>query len=114
MTKIEAIKATLEHHKENLRLLETVEGGFVNDWLVYYFIIGKTKISYDGPDCALCQKYSKPCCWDCPLYQHGYGCNEKNSPWQKIRYSETKPEAILVEKGMIKVLEKVLRKEEAL
>jgi len=117
MTKIQAIKASLEHHKENLRLLETVEGKFVNDD-ERYFIIGETQIFYNSEQCALCE-YDREAdgefyCENCPLYQHGYICNKWGSPWKKIWHSKTKSKAILAEKGMVKVLEKVLRKEEAL
>ena len=55
-------------------------------------------------DVALCSHFYA--CYACPLGD----CDEPGSSWNQIAQARTKPEAIEADKGMIKALEKILRR----
>ena len=111
---IVAIKESIEHHEENLRLLRTLEGKFFDCKLYSHFQIGLRKIHYNDKVCALCSKFREeniftPLCGKCPLKLEGFKCEgDDNSPWVKINKSTTRSEAISAEENMVKVLRGLL------
>ena len=104
----QAIKDSIEHHEDNLYKLKTLDG--VLNYNTHSFRIGGEKIRFDNFSCALC-KLLPDDCNDCPLYKAGFGCNEDDSVWNKLRKAITKEEAIKAEEEMVRVLKGLLEEE---
>ena len=99
---IQAIKESINHHKFNLNQLKSLSGHFRTSLWGHFFVVGGVHLNFNCETCALCHLF-KNHCEDCPL-EH---C-EEGSVWEKLKYSETKEEAIKAEEEMIKCLEELL------
>ena len=113
----QAIRDSIEHHKDNLHKLETLEGEFTRGGTNFYsggtnFYIGDNEgISFNSIYCALCQQFpnnSNIFCSDCPLSKSGFNCNNVGSPWRELGKARTKEQAIKAEENMVKVLKGLL------
>ena len=105
----QALEESIEHHKDNLKKLETAKGSFKNEVSFHRFVIGRTAIYYDAEHCSLCirdnmNKGSK--CTRCPLYkiEGERCCGDGGTAWNEVRDAKTRGEAIKAEKLMIKNL----------
>ena len=104
-----AITDSIKHHEDNLYRLKTLNGDFVNQRPYQEFIIGNHVISYQGGQCALCNKFVERTgkCEKCPLTITGQNCNDKGI-WEKLKQAVNRGEAINAEANMIKVLKGLL------
>jgi len=103
----QALEESIQHHKDNLKMLETAKGRFRNFSEIFCFGVGKKRIFYDDASCALCirQEYVGYDCSRCPLGKlQGSRCTLNRGAWSKLVYAKTKEEAIEAEKAMIKKL----------
>ncbi len=99
-----AIEESIAHHEKNLHKLETLEGEFINSSISHRLWLGSVEIKYNYQSCALCNLFGAKGCLECPLLLGGFVCEGNDSPWNKIKNSTTKSEAITATKGMIKAL----------
>jgi len=108
----EAIEESIEHHKENLKILEEGKKNkrkFTKG--TQNFLIGEEqgeyqRVSFSGSACALCVTFSNESgCRNCPLILDNDWCDNADSTWNKINNARTIIQAIRAEKAMIKKLE---------
>jgi len=100
----QALEESIEHHKDNLKKLETAKGRFMNEASSHRFVIGRTAIYYDDEHCSLCRKADREDL--CPLYKFEGEkcCGDGGTAWDAIRDAKTRKEAMRAEKLMIKNL----------
>jgi len=107
----EALEMSIEHWKENVKLLEESRGEFCLNRLRHSWSIGGKEVFYDDDNCGLCVFHNGNCYSPCVLEKYIYECNARKSPWKKCNLSYTQEEALSASRNMLKVLEEVYEKE---
>ncbi len=106
-----AVKESIEHWKRMIKWVRKQKLDNDPNKITMKESIGEI---WRSNDCALCEIVPRNYrdelnCEKCPLSKAGYGCDDENSPWEKVNMGSDWREWLDAAFGMIKALKSLLK-----